>query len=197
MIMDNFMDKLVERINSQGSVRTQSMMGNDHKREKAANKEQLEQMENRMTERLADFEDKLAKTFADNVVEAVKESNARYVEMMTQYKQDNDEGRLSANEELMAALASSREANRENSQSQLDVLKAEISEHVHNETVRCYRNIQAVVEQSEAKLAAEARSIAEMYKPKSVKGLVIFSLIISLLNLAGFVVLLLWMLRII
>lgn len=219
--MDNFMDKLVERINSQGAVRSQSMMGDP--RGTRSSKTQMDAIESSMTKKLAEFEEKLAQTFAENVTAAVNESNARYVEMITKYRDENYESRLSATEELMAAQASSRESTIESVSKIINEKQASMEEELHKECVKVYKNIQAAIQDELEKnndvlveKIKSAVSEAEESTPKTESnamtkedgtaikkkigttvGLNIFTIILLLANLGCMAAVLLWIFRII
>ncbi len=216
--MDNFMDKLVERINSQGAVRSQSMMGDP--RSAKSSKTQMDALESSMTKKLAEFEEKLAQTFAENVTSAVNESNARYVEMITKYRDENYESRLSATEEMMAAQASSRETTIESVGKIIEDKQAAIEEELHKECVKVYKNIQAAMQDELEKnnevllekigstISASAPKTAEdtMTKADCAKiqnkvgatiGLNVFAIILLLANLGCMATILLWIFKII
>jgi hypothetical protein len=137
--MDNFMDKLVEKINSQGTMRNQN---------------------------LVNVQEGVAKTSQtqisaiESVLSAVNDGNARTIELITEYKK--------LNEEVM-------EKNKE-----------EIMDYVHKESVKCYRNMQAVVEEK----ATMANQNAEG-NLKSVKGILITILVFLILNLGATIILVL------
>lgn len=209
--MDNFTDKLVERINAQGSVRTRGYFTDPDIRNERTDKEQLEALEESMTGRLAEFEEKLAGAFTENVAEAVKETNALNAEMLTQYRNENLESRLSATQELMAGQAQLRNeiiqalasngaettmfesiaTGLENSKQEildklgsasvsdelieeinnkLDALSESLSDHVHKECVKVYRNVQASVDESVSKhynkVEVLIRTVADEYYDK-------------------------------
>lgn len=186
--MDNFMDKLVERINAQGSSRAQSMAAEA----KMGSRESKEQ-----AEALAAFEQKLAKSFAEDVTGAVNESNAKFVEMLSQYKRENDEGRLSATEEMMAAQASAREAMLEKYDELSKKIIDELSDVMHKESVKCYRNTQAVVEDTQTKTVEGVAEKVGGKSDKGIKGLLIAAIVLLGLNLAGITTILLWIFRVI
>lgn len=175
--MDTFVDKLVDRINSQGAVRTQHMRVDDgHSR--VSEKKQAE-----MLQHLADMEDKLAKSFTENVTESVKDANAYYVEMITAYKNENQQAR----EEAVSSL----------------------TEQIHSENVKCYRNTKAAMEEivkagteevSEKVSENVKKSVSEMLTGLKtgkgnggVIGLLIVVMLLLLLNLGGIAAILLTM----
>ena len=64
----------------------------------------------------------------------------------------------------------------------LDKLKVELSEKIHSENVKCYRNIQTLVEELEAKIDA---SKTESQSKKRLKGYFGGLVFLSLVNIAG------------
>lgn len=139
IIMDNFMDKLVEKINAQGTMRNQNLV-NVQEGVVKTSQTQISAIE--------------------SVLGAVNDGNARNIELITEYKKQN--------EEVM-------EKNKE-----------EIMDHVHKESVKCYRNMQAVVEE---KATMTNQNIEGNLK--SVKGILITILVFLILNLGATIVLVL------
>ena len=70
---------------------------------------------------------------------------------------------------------------------QFDSIKNEICEKVHNEDVKCYRNIQTLFEESDKKIELIKD---EIYEILSMKKLVLATTVISVLNMVGIIVLL-------
>ena len=62
----------------------------------------------------------------------------------------------------------------------LDAVKAELSEKVHNENVKCYRNVQSLVEEMKRNMET-----AEEGSRKMVKGSLRTAIILAAANLAG------------
>lgn len=139
IIMDNFMDKLVEKINAQGTMRNQNLV-NVQEGVVKTSQTQISAIE--------------------SVLGAVNDGNARNIELITEYKKQN--------EEVM-------EKNKE-----------EIMDHVHKESVKCYRNMQAVVEE---KATMTSQNIEGNLK--SVKGILITILVFLILNLGATIILIL------
>lgn len=183
--MDNFMDKLVDRINSQGAVRAQSM-GDVRKRSGAEDDMAAE-------ERIAK---KIANSLSENVAAAVAESNKEYLAKIEEFKKENLDARLSATEELMAAQASAREGLIESVAGNIGDLKAELSDHMHKESVKCYKNTQVAVEETGTR-TAETVLAGINGNNGTVKKLVIASLVLSAINFGCLVLIILWMFRII
>ena len=96
----------------------------------------------------------------ESVLGAVNDGNARNIELITEYKKQN--------EEVM-------EKNKE-----------EIMDHVHKESVKCYRNMQAVVEE---KATMTNQNIEGNLK--SVKGILITILVFLIFNLGATIILVL------
>ncbi|MDD3413655.1 MAG: hypothetical protein PHY47_06605 [Lachnospiraceae bacterium] len=137
--MDNFMDKLVEKINAQGTMRNQNLV-NVQEGVVKTSQTQISAIE--------------------NVLSAVNDGNARNIELITEYKKQNDEV--------------------------IEKNKEEIMDHVHKESVKCYRNMQAVVEE---KATMTSQSIEGSLK--SVKGILITILVFLILNFGATIILIL------
>ena len=69
--------------------------------------------------------------------------------------------------------------------SELDGMKAELSEKVHNENVKCYRNIQTLIEELDKKMDG---SVREERGIKTAKGYFGGLIVLSLINIAGIIV---------
>lgn len=65
---------------------------------------------------------------------------------------------------------------------QFDKIKNEICEKVHSEDVKCYRNMQALIEESDRKLEEVKADVAKL---SSVKVILLITTILTVLNLAG------------
>ena len=89
------------------------------------------------------------------------------------------------NEEVRAMIQEQNEKLTETVNSldgQFDRVKNEICEKVHNENVKCYRNMQALLEESDKKLEGMREDISQI---ESVKNIVIALCIAGVLNLIG------------
>ena len=137
--MDNFMDKLVEKINAQGTMRNQNLV-NVQEGVVKTSQTQISAIE--------------------SVLSAVNDGNARNIELTTEYKKQNDEV--------------------------IEKNKEEIMDHVHKESVKCYRNMQAVVEE---KATMTSQNIEGNLK--SVKGILITILVFLILNFGATIILIL------
>ncbi len=147
--MDNFMDKLVEKINAQGAARNQGPSGiNDIPRG-------FRQEKNGVTEeKLREESAKLIEAVASQMNDA----NAKQVELITEYKQQTEET-------LSAKTESAKES---------------LADHMHKESVKCYRNTQAVIEEKATELSTGVKNSVG-----SLKGLLIAILILLIVNLGA------------
>lgn len=117
--MDNFMDKLVEKINAQGAMRMQNMINLQEGAQGKGTRDAAH--EEKLEEKIKQQHDLLVQDVAKSASAAVSEANARTTELFTEYKNQNEES--------------------------LVKLKEDLADHVHKEGVKCYRNTQAVIEE--------------------------------------------------
>lgn len=161
--MDNFMDKLVEKINAQGAMRMQNMI-NLQEGVQGRNNKSAE-----LEEKLREQHEAIVKETADLTASAVSETNARNAELFTEYKKQSEE--------------------------ELNKAKDDLADHVHKESVKCYRNTQAVIEE---KADAQENALKESMKSVDrLKGLLIASIVIGGVNLAALIIILLHLFRLI
>lgn len=161
--MDNFMDKLVEKMNAQGAMRMQNMMNLQEGVQN--NNNQNSEIE----EKLKEQHEAIVKEVAESTSTAVSETNARNAELFTEYKKQSGE--------------------------ELNKAKDELADHVHKESVKCYRNTQAVIEE---KIGSQESALKESLDSiNRLKGLLVASLVLGGVNLAALVVVLLHLFRLI
>lgn len=152
--MDNFMDKLVEKINAQGAMRMQNMI---NLQEGASGKNHQSAA---LEEKLKEQRDLIVKDVKESMASTISENNARTTELFTEYKKQSGED--------------------------YSKLKEDLADHVHKESVKCYRNTQAVIEE---KAGAQENALKESIR--RLKGLLITGIVLTGLNLAAAVVILL------
>lgn len=70
----------------------------------------------------------------------------------------------------------------------------ELSENIHKDTVKCYRNTQAIIEEASRK---QLEAIEKSSNGKTIRNLLIAALILLGANLAGAITIILWMFRVI
>lgn len=113
----------------------------------------------------------LNETFAERLAENAVNSS-----------EQNDEVRKLINEQNEKLTETVNSLN-----GQFDKIKNEICEKVHNEDVKCYRNIQTLFEEADKKTEIIKD---EVYELLSMKKFVLASTVISALNMIGIIVLL-------
>lgn len=129
--MDNFTDRLVEKINAYGARQAQGQPVNIEKAERKEENLDVKGIEIAISSKL------------EEVSETVRTTGALNVEMITAYQKENENNTLSAVEEIMAAQASSREAlvetigtmQREVSEAIASSIKSDIAEEIHRSQV--------------------------------------------------------------
>lgn len=145
--MDNFMDKLVEKINAQGASRNQSAAGIQD------NPRGLKQEKGIVTEEKLRAE---SAKLIEAVAAQINDGNAKQVELLTEYKQQSEE-----------AVGKTLEA-----------AKDSLADHVHKESVKCYRNTQAVIEEKTTAVSENVQSGLQ-----GIRGLLIAAIVLLVLNL--------------
>ncbi len=202
-MMDNFMDKLAQKLNAQEMIKANS----------AADAAQMNKMQTQMAEydaalqeirklglKNAEAADKLNELIAEStqkVDELTKESiakieaiqakdNSEQVEKKLQENQTEIEKKLKENktemEEKLNGLSESLQANKQ----EIEELLKKTEEYVHTEDVKVYRNVQAVVVEETAK---QTETLGNMQGATGKKTTAILVLaIISLLGIAADVV---------
>ena len=90
-------------------------------------------------------------------------------------------------EELSAKVDQVAETVKGQDSQQLETLKAELSEKIHSENVKCYRNVQTLVEELEQKIEHSQQETNNMRVMKGCFGGVI---LLSIVNIAGVVAIL-------
>ncbi len=108
----------------------------------------------------------LNETFAERLAENAVSSTEQNEEVRSLIKEQN--------ETLMETV--------DGLNGQFDRLKNEISEKIHTESVQCYRNMQALIEESDKKLEEARESISEI---SSFKKLLTVIVVFTVLNFAG------------
>ncbi len=106
--MDYFFDKLSDRINAsqdRGAGRDYEQSSQSQTAAPAVDNSELEKI---IDERLALFRDQIVEDLKTSVVKSVNDSNSMYVEMITHSNDEGNTARLSATEEIMSALASTK-----------------------------------------------------------------------------------------
>ena len=121
--MDNFMDRLVEKINAQGAMRMQNMIN-------------LQEGVPGKNNPGAAVDEKLKSV--------VSETNARNAELFTEYKKQSEE--------------------------ELIKVKDELADHMHKESVKCYRNTQAVIEEKAGSQEAALKETVNRLKILLIAG---------------------------
>ena len=128
----------------------------------AAVEERIDGMVSKVDARLDEWNKTFAERLAENAVNCTEQNE----EVRAMIKEQND--KLS---ETVNGL-----------NGQFDKTKNEICEKVHNENVKCYRNIQTLMEEFDNKLDAVKEEISQI---SSIKNTAKAALIFSLLNLIG------------
>ena len=136
--MDNFMDRLVEKINAQGAMRMQNMInlqeGVPGKNNPGA----------AVDEKLKENHEAIVKDVTESTASVVSETNARNAELFTEYKKQSEE--------------------------ELIKVKDELADHMHKESVKCYRNTQAVIEEKAGSQEAALKETVNRLKILLIAG---------------------------
>lgn len=146
------MDKLVEKINSQGAMRSQGIYGTQETASRNA------------SHQISASEEKIINAVVEKLTKEMNDENARTVEMITGFHQENSENATKVREEL--------------------------ADHMHKESVKCYRNTQAAVEES---LSKQNETTTQTIKKTATQTTILLSSVIVLLagNLGVAIVILL------
>lgn len=202
--MDNFMDKLAQKLNAQEMIKANA----------AADAAQMNKMQSQMAEydaalqeirklglKNAEAADKLNELIAEStqkVDELTKESiakieaiqakdNSEQVEKKLQENQTEIEKKLKENkaemEEKLNGLAEVIQANKQ----EMEELLKKTEEYVHTEDVKVYRNVQAVVVDETTK-QTETLSSLQNASGKKITAVLVLA-ILSLIGVAADVVL--------
>ena len=111
--MDHFFDKLTDKINTSRSMRsavyTDGVAEEEQSAPVPAPAIDMDELESRITSVMDDFRTELTELIDRRVADSIKESNALMAELMSAYREENESNRLSATEELMSALASTKD----------------------------------------------------------------------------------------
>lgn len=176
MDMDNFMDRLVEKINAQGTMRNGSMQ----------NSSDMGQMQ-----RITPMQQMITEANLTNqtefITQIVQEGNEKQIAFLAQILKQNEEKSKEVMEAL-AALEALTAQYREDIEKlekldKMDAAFEKTEEYVHKESVKCYRNTQAViVEQGEA---AETRTAGLSGQIKGLKGMLVAVIVLLVLNLGA------------
>lgn len=198
--MDNFMDKLAQKLNAQEMIKANA----------AADAAQMNKMQSQMAEydaalqeirklglKNAEAADKLNELIAEStqkVDELTKESiakieaiqakdNSEQVEKKLQENQTEIEKKLKENkaemEEKLNGLAETIQANKQ----EMEELLKKTEEYVHTEDVKVYRNVQAVVVDETAK-QTETLSGLQSASGKKITAVLVLA-ILSLIGVAA------------
>lgn len=167
--MDNFVDKLVDKINVQGQIRHQSITGTSS-RDADVVKE--------LTSRIDEMENKSIANISNRVSDKVMENNQKVVEMVSQYKESIED---SIHKENVRCYRNTQAMVEEN----IGKLPDQISDTINEKLVEMQESI------SNKTNSTVNSSISKL------KGLVIMSMAASFLSLVGVIVILLWIFRII
>ena len=278
-IMDRFLDKLTEKINSQGRAQTQNLMSSGEASSSRVKKEQLDMLENRLNSKLAGSEDRFSQMVVENrkslddslgeTVDAARrnledslgetvDASRRSIEQTISEKlaestekimgsrdeqlsrslsgldeslgesidavrraiqqdmsqidekvksaviQGNEEAReqqlaavkeamASSGEELKGTLAEAVKAEVvKEVNEQADRNRSDLETAIHKDTVRCYRNTQAVIEKGNTQMAEDR-------KKTSGKLQLLLSIAIGLMfaNLVCAIIIILWIFKVI
>lgn len=191
--MDNFMDKLAQKLNAQEMIKANS----------AADAAQMSRMQSQMAEYDAALQEirklglKNAEA-ADKLNELINESGKRMDELTKEslakiediQKQDNTEQlekKLQENNALLEEKLNGLAESIQNNRKEIEELLKKTEEYVHTEDVKVYRNVQAVVVE-EAEKHTEVFSAAQSAASKKTTAILVIS-IISMLGVAADVVL--------
>ena len=136
--MDNFMDRLVEKINAQGAMRMQNMI-NLQEGVPGKNKPGAA-----VDEKLKEHHEAIVKDVTESTASVVSETNARNAELFTEYKKQSEE--------------------------ELIKVKDELADHMHKESVKCYRNTQAVIEEKAGSQEAALKETVNRLKILLIAG---------------------------
>lgn len=172
--MDNFMDKLAQKFNAQELIKANSAA------EAAENK--------RLQEQLASYQECLKE---------MRRLNLTNVEMSDKLNQMLDALNLKMEESL--APQQENDASVQERTEALEALKEQITDYVHKENVKVYRNVQAVVVEELAKQAESYREEIQTMKDRlaSLRKINIAALTAGILgSVSGIAVLTLAVLRI-
>ena len=174
--MDNFMDRLVEKINAQGTMRNGSMQNSSD----MGNMQRITPMQQMITEANLVNQTEL-------ITQIVQEGNEKQIALMAQILKQNEEKNKEVLEALVAleTLTAQYKENIDKIEKldKIDESFEKAEEHVHKESVKCYRNTQAViVEQSEV---YNTKMNGMTQQVSGIKSLLIALLILLVLNLGG------------
>lgn len=207
-MMDNFMDKLAQKLNAQEVIKANSQAEAAELKRLQVQVEEYEEClaeikeVNRKNQQLLGqvqaAEEKSRKHF-EQAEERIKQADALY-ERLQQLVEDgigriaaipeaDEEARRKELAETLGAIEEIRTSMEEN-QSRLSAMFAESDEFVHKENVKVYRNVQAVIvdeiKNQTSLLVAERQEDRE--KSAGLKGLVMATLLLTLINAAMLVV---------
>lgn len=170
--MDNFMDKLVDKINVQGQIRHQSITGSSSK-DKDVVKE--------LTDRIDEMESKSISNITEKVNGKIQENNLKVVEMVSQYKESIEDSIHKENVRCYRNTQAMVEKS-------FEKLPDQLIEAI-NERLTAFQD--SISNNTENTVNTLNNSIRKL------KGLVIASIVASTLSLLSVVVILLWIFRII
>lgn len=125
----------------------------------------------------------LNETFAERLAENALNSTEQHEEVKKLIDSQNEEIRKiidEQNEKLAETIAGIQEP--------FDKIKGDLSDKIHTENVKCYRNIQTLFEESDKKTELIKSEVSELL---SVKGLIRVISAVSIVNLVGLAALLL------
>lgn len=156
--MDNFMDKLAQRLTAQEMIKANS----------AADAAELERLQKQLEQYDACLQE-MRKLSLNNVETTDKIHNLidESVEKIQQIQPAPDQAEILKNQ--LTAL-------QEQVQSQLDTLKDAVNDFVHKENVKVYRNVQAVVVEEGSKQTKALEECASKTGKKQ-KGLMIMAVL--------------------
>lgn len=202
--MDNFMDKLAQKLNAQEMIKANS----------AAEAAQMNKMQSQMMEydaalqeirklsyknaEAADNLNQLITETTKTVDELTKESLAKIEEIQAQDKsaqiaeqlqKNNDEieQKLKENSSVLTEKLNTLAETLETNKQEMEALLKKTEEYVHTEDVKVYRNVQAVVVEETAKQTETLSSLQNASKKKST-AILVFA-ILSFVGAAASVVL--------
>lgn len=191
--MDNFMDKLAQRLNAQEMIKANS----------AADAAQMSKMQSQMAEydaalqeirklglKNAEAADKLNELITEsvkNMDELTKESLAKIEAIQKQDDTMQLEKKLQENNAVLEEKFDSLAESIRNNKKEIEELLKKTEEYVHTEDVKVYRNVQAVVVEETEKQTETLRVLQGASSKKTTAVLIIS--IISMLGVAADVVL--------
>ena len=203
--MDNFMDRFTGRMNSQGNTRNQSVRGGDEyygygNSERSSGRSANAEVIRDMKRSIDDGFDQQAGMMSDfmKYIDENSKASAKSTEDMKSLLQKNLDDTNAAfaknNEDINKNTADNAAAIAKNNEDigaiidrSLNGIKEAVDDSVHREDVKCYRNVQAVVEDNSKKISELVVNTDDtvVKRTAGIKPLLVWILIFLLVNMGA------------